>query len=317
MTHVIISHGLVSVDIPISPDSQDIGKALVDSFAKSLCATSEPPLSAIELLARFIEFVSRDHSGTVFLPRLTLSLSDVFAMPGKQTTRHPDGITLFSEPTSESLTATIMMVFEGSIGFDNAGSVCLAELQRLVDVYEPLVLDFICQMSAFLYDESCDLQIAHCYPHGLAVAQWVSLSRAQSADVSGRKDVVPAAVYINSAPVAAPLVGLVQLVRLVVLYKTLNIPVEQVVKSLSAVAGHSHGIVVAVAVSMATNEAQLLAASQKALGTLMLAGCLPQMVCPQPYNEPLAATGTIALEYKNNHLLFFQSRARPDTLPKL
>ncbi|KAJ2369194.1 fatty acid synthase alpha subunit Lsd1 [Coemansia sp. RSA 2610] len=54
------------------------------------------------------------------------------------------------------------------------------------------------------------------------------------------------------------------------------------------VTGHSHGIVIAAAVASANDDEQFTAASEKALGWLMLFGTLPQIVSPQPALHPLA-----------------------------
>ncbi|KAJ2856359.1 fatty acid synthase alpha subunit Lsd1, partial [Coemansia erecta] len=177
--------------------------------------------------------------------------------------------------SSHALDATnLLMIFQGPVGFENGGVLSFDEICHLNNTYRPLVASFVATMSEFLACEAADPQVAHFYQQGFLLMTWVS----------GIKR--PSDEYLNSAPVMWPLVGLAQLVRFVVIYKTLCISPRQLLERVKVLAAHSHGIAVAGAVAMAGDEGQLTAASKTALGTLLLAGCLPQMVCPQPHAIP-------------------------------
>ncbi|KAJ2020125.1 hypothetical protein GGI06_002414, partial [Coemansia sp. S85] len=57
---------------------------------------------------------------------------------------------------------------------------------------------------------------------------------------------------------------------------------------MKTVTGYGQGMVVAAAVASATSDEQYVLASQRALGTLILAGCLPLHVAPEPTLHPSA-----------------------------
>ncbi|KAJ2721005.1 hypothetical protein GGI07_004244, partial [Coemansia sp. Benny D115] len=308
MSKLTLTHGSLSIAFSITLDYKEVGDKVAAEFAQTLTVIDKQ-LSDMELLAMFIEYTSRTQtylaaaalgdferrfcdSGSTNVHAAVLRhnlldeqvhavLRGYYSAWPQNTDSMPCNSAFFS---SEAIRP--IMTFAGSVGSLESGVKSLAELRRLVDIYKPLVVDFVCQMSDFLHGESRDLRITHCYPHGFVIAQWTGVASAQSGiDHNAIRD-----EYVNSSPVAAPLGGLLQLVRLIVLHKTLNVPVEQVVKRLSAVAGHSHGIAIAAAASMAGSEEQLLASSRTALGTLMLAGCLPQIVCPQDPAKANVAT---------------------------
>ncbi|KAJ1723862.1 fatty acid synthase alpha subunit Lsd1 [Coemansia erecta] len=305
MPSITISYRSVKIDIPVDQELREAGQHLADTYTSQLDSTidndsDEISAREIKILAGFIEYAATaaDHKHPEIASLALGEISRRFCDSGKSnihTVVHsnslcdavlrgfyaawrPDDASSAPEAGLFSEQNRSMMVFRGSIGFASGGTASLAELRRLVSIYQPLVGEYVEQMSDFLHRESQDQQISHCYPQGFQVAEWVSGNEAAT---------VPSATYVDSEPVVAPLVGLVQLVRFAIVCRVLNLSAEQLAKRIKSLAGHSHGIVVAAAVSMMSGSAQpdqqqLVQASQTALGTLMLGGCLPQMVCPQP-----------------------------------
>ncbi|KAJ2811657.1 fatty acid synthase alpha subunit Lsd1, partial [Coemansia sp. 'formosensis'] len=104
--------------------------------------------------------------------------------------------------------AGLMAMFGGQRGTGNY----LDEAVWLFDVYRPLLTDFVSRMSAFLHRESQDTRVRFVYPKGLDVLNWLTTSGS-----------MPDEPYLLSIPVCQPLVALIQLMHVMVLYKTLGV----------------------------------------------------------------------------------------------
>ncbi|KAJ2466832.1 beta subunit of fatty acid synthetase, partial [Coemansia sp. RSA 2322] len=111
--------------------------------------------------------------------------------------------------------ARLMALFGGQRGSNSY----LDEAAWLLDVYGPLLTDFMLHMSEFLHRESQNEQIASVYPKGLSVFQWLTVD-----------GTMPGDSYILSSPVCMPLYGLTQLMHVMVLYKTLGVSPGELVK---------------------------------------------------------------------------------------
>ncbi|KAJ2709241.1 beta subunit of fatty acid synthetase, partial [Coemansia spiralis] len=86
----------------------------------------------------------------------------------------------------------------------------IAEARWLLDVYRPLLGDFVARMSAHLAALALDDRLSVVYKKGLDVHKWLT-------------GLEPDAEYLVSAPVSMPLTGLVQLMHVMVLHKTLGV----------------------------------------------------------------------------------------------
>ncbi|KAJ1828976.1 fatty acid synthase alpha subunit Lsd1 [Coemansia sp. RSA 2599] len=300
MSKLVLRRKHLYVELPIASEHQQQGQLLADEFVSAIDleeASSEA--TDTELQSSFIAFAARKH------PEVAAAIDQGFALHPEDAADKPNVYDMIAEQrltetqaremlrsfySQQSVSAdpaggaivppraldatNLLMVFQGPIGFANGGVVSFDEICQLVDTYRPLAASFVATMSEFLCQEAADLQVAHLYPRGFSLMTWVS---------GGKR---PTNAYLNSAPVMWPLVGLAQLVRYVVLYKTLNLTPRQMLERTKVLAGHSHGVAVAGAIAMAGDESQLIAASKTALGTLLLAGCLPQMAIPQPHALP-------------------------------
>ncbi|KAJ2756795.1 fatty acid synthase alpha subunit Lsd1, partial [Coemansia nantahalensis] len=178
------------------------------------------------------------------------------------------------------------------------------EARSIFSAYRPLVADFVARMSDFMKREAAEPQVAALYPHGLDALRWIQ-----------EPDETPALEYMVTVPVCIPLVGLIQLMHVMVLYKTLGISPGELADRFQckctpsrlvairrcvfpglAVAnrdcltpppstavgatGHSQGLAVAAALALATTEDAFYGIARTTLGLLMLTGICPQMEYP-------------------------------------
>ncbi|KAJ2695821.1 fatty acid synthase alpha subunit Lsd1, partial [Coemansia sp. IMI 203386] len=159
-----------------------------------------------------------------------------------------------------------MAIFGG-----NTGSTSYLDQARwMVNVYGPLIFDYVVQMSEFLNAESMGNHLVNVYGNGLAFHKWIA-----------EPESMPEHEYLTSSPVSMPLIGLVQLMQLMVLYKTFNVSPGDLACRFNVATGHSQGIISAVLLSTLTDdEESFVSGSKKALGLWMLIGALPQLAFP-------------------------------------
>ncbi|KAJ2816610.1 fatty acid synthase alpha subunit Lsd1, partial [Coemansia sp. 'formosensis'] len=159
----------------------------------------------------------------------------------------------------------LMAMFGGQRGTSNY----LDEAVWLFDVYRPLLTEFVSRMSAFLHRESQDKRVGFVYSKGLDVLNWITTSGS-----------MPNELYLLSIPVCQPLVALIQLMHVMVLYKTLGVSPGDVVKHFKVAVGHSQGIGIAAAFATLTDEQSFFDVGEGILGIHLLAGAFPQLQFP-------------------------------------
>ncbi|KAJ2611506.1 fatty acid synthase alpha subunit Lsd1 [Coemansia sp. RSA 1365] len=173
--------------------------------------------------------------------------------------------------------AKVIGIFGGTLGCDG-GAQCLEAIRTLLNIYRPLVAEYLVAMTKFLEQECQEPDIEHLFEHGFDILGWLE-----------NADQMPATEYLDSAPIATPLLGLLQLLRVLVTSTTAGFSVNKLVRRFEAVVGFSHGLIVAAAVSASTdNPDAFMQQSKSALGHLLLFGTLTQIVNPQPALHALA-----------------------------
>ncbi|KAJ2035746.1 beta subunit of fatty acid synthetase, partial [Coemansia sp. S16] len=184
---------------------------------------------------------------------------------------HKSAVPLPALFSSDSV--SLMALFGGQRGFGST----IDEAVWLFDVYRPLLSDFVSHMSDFMQRESQDRRISFVYSKGLNVFAWLTTP-----------DTMPNAPYLTSTPVALPIVGLIQLMHVMVLYKTLGISPGELVKRFNVAVGHSQGIAVAAVFASLTDENSLYYIGERILGIQMLSGAIPQLhyPCCQVLSKP-------------------------------
>ncbi|KAJ2616190.1 fatty acid synthase alpha subunit Lsd1 [Coemansia sp. RSA 1365] len=216
---------------------------------ESLCQTYDIPVTNIHVV---VQQHALDEDAAQLVLRAYYSLWNVAAACHCYRNANPTLPPVLFATDSLQLTA----MFGGQPG----SSSYLAEARWLLDIYRPLLTEYVTHLSAFLESQSHDTRLAPAYKEGLDVVQWLSHPKS-----------TPNSEYLVSAPISMPLTGLVQLMQIAVLYKTL------------VVAGHSQGIATATVFSMLSDEQSLFSLSEKVLGILMLIGVYSQVYQPSYY----------------------------------
>ncbi|KAJ2740392.1 fatty acid synthase alpha subunit Lsd1, partial [Coemansia sp. BCRC 34301] len=172
-------------------------------------------------------------------------------------------------PTPALFTAAKSVGLVAMFGGQRGTSTYLDEAEWLLDIYRPLLSDFVFRMSAFLHHESQDSRINFVYSKGLDVFCWLTTA-----------NTMPDEQYLLSIPVCLPLVGLIQLMHVMVTYKTLGVSPGKLVNNFKVAIGHSQGIGIAAAFSALTDEQSFYDVGKKILGIHLLAGAFPQLQYP-------------------------------------
>ncbi|KAJ2160192.1 fatty acid synthase alpha subunit Lsd1 [Coemansia sp. RSA 552] len=303
---IVLQGGPTTLRIP-TPAPVGIAEKLAAEFNRSVEDGSAQP--EIVLLARFIGFCAKSSpdvaratfyvfharyfpSTTIHaaISRLGLSDTDKEAvvhgyLAGYSLAQSHGALAgsaaLFATRDKE---ATVIAAFGGgALNTSGCGAQCIDAIRRALQVYEPVNDKLLVHMSTFLGREAADPRVAHCFSHGFNLLQWVSCPQS-----------TPHSTYLDSAPVALPLLGTLQILRLAALARIGGVPVGQLIRQFAALVGHSHGLAIAAAVSSCADD--FSAATERALGTLLLFGCLPQMICPQAPMHPEAVADGLAYE---------------------
>ncbi|KAJ2075660.1 fatty acid synthase alpha subunit Lsd1 [Coemansia sp. S155-1] len=239
-----------TIRLEVAPSLVEDSQRLANEFATTLVTYSDD----IHPRTQFIEFCRQRGATDASAANIAAALD---------TASHCNSLAIFGDALHSA-----------------GGSQCLAELRYLASVHRSLTAEFLDQLSQFLAIEAQDIMFAHFYPHGLNVAAWLA--------AQDNSEPADNATYLESPPVATPLSGLVQLVRVLVHCRLSGVTMSDYVCHFKAVTGYGQGMVVAAAVASATSDEQFVSASKRALGTLMLAGCLPLHIAPESTLHPSA-----------------------------
>ncbi|KAJ2492835.1 fatty acid synthase alpha subunit Lsd1 [Coemansia sp. RSA 2050] len=299
---VCVDRGSNSIEIGVAIELADIVQALANSFS----AGAAVPHSAIELHAAFIQhcvdFGSSDVVLAVFnsfCQTFDTATSDIHAIVQSLgldeaaaqrvlkgyfsawpiVNSHGTWPIAAAPALFASDSVGLMAMFGGQRGTSNY----LDEAEWLFDIYRPLLSDYLSRMSVFLHRESQYKPVSFVYSKGLDVLTWLTAA-----------STMPDEQYLLSIPVCQPLVALIQLMHVMVLYKTLGVSPSDLVKRFKVAVGHSQGIGIAAAVSTLTDEQSFFDASERILGIHLLAGAFPQIdfPCYQVLSEPNSSTET-------------------------
>ncbi|ORX64015.1 hypothetical protein DL89DRAFT_288676 [Linderina pennispora] len=156
-------------------------------------------------------------------------------------------------------------MFGGQGGMDNY----LDEATWLLDVYRPLLAGYVMEMAAFLLDTSKEDVFADVYEYPVDLLDWLYRSESR-----------PDMEYLSLAPVAAPILALIQLMHLMVLYKTLGLSPGELSQSFKGAIGHSQGVVLAAMLPTLTDEKSFYDNSRIVLGILIAGGSRIQLDVP-------------------------------------
>ncbi|KAJ2345467.1 fatty acid synthase alpha subunit Lsd1, partial [Coemansia sp. RSA 2673] len=193
----------------------------IQELVRSLSIDSVESLSAIELHAAFIEHCVDFGSSKValavfgaFCQAFDTCTSDIhvivqacgldeaaarrvlkgyfsaWSIVSNHTGSSPTKVSTQSPALFATESCGLMAMFGGQRGTSSY----LDEAEWLLDVYRPLLIDFVTHMSAFLHRESQDRRVSFVYPQGLDVLNWLTTASA-----------MPDEQYLLSIPVCQPL----------------------------------------------------------------------------------------------------------------
>ncbi|KAJ2585155.1 fatty acid synthase alpha subunit Lsd1, partial [Coemansia sp. RSA 1797] len=290
MSVVSVAHGATAIELVISSELYDIVQELATTFD----VDSKQEFTAIELHALFLRHC-KVHNENAALAVLGAFCKD-FDVPAanihvvvQQQDLSEEAARLvlnayyllwnisaarcyYFSDNSQTLpalfsadSAHLMAVFGGQPGLPSY----LDEARWLFNAYGPLLSDFVMHMSEFLDAQARDGQLSGVYEKGLCVFKWLNQPGSE-----------PDVDYLTAVPVSIPLTGLIQLMQLMVLYKTLGVSPGNLTQLFKVATGHSQGVFIATALSMFSDEQSFYEISAKVLGILMLVGAIPCIEYP-------------------------------------
>ncbi|RPA81809.1 fatty acid synthase beta subunit dehydratase [Ascobolus immersus RN42] len=149
-----------------------------------------------------------------------------------------------------------------------------SELKELHYTYGEHLMPFIKSASNLLSQLSRNESARKLYVKGLEVEKWLL----------GRE--LPDKSYLISAPVSLPLIGLIQLCHYFISCKCLGVEPSAMTSTLSGCTGHSQGIVVAAAISLASDWDSFQSVALEALTVLFWIGVRSQQTYPRTSLPP-------------------------------
>ncbi|ORX65709.1 hypothetical protein DL89DRAFT_286800 [Linderina pennispora] len=162
--------------------------------------------------------------------------------------------------------AKLVAMFGGQDGMNDY----FEEGALVLHTFHTVLHEFVNEISGFVRRTSCDKRLAAVYKYPLDMVRWITLP-----------DTRPPAQYLSRTPVSIVTVAVVQLMHLMVLYKTLRLSPGELSRSFKGAIGHCQGLVFATLFASLTDEQSFYDSSKKALGILMVAAAKNQMCTPQ------------------------------------
>lgn len=179
--------------------------------------------------------------------------------------------------TAEGLTSALLRAqsqgrarIHGVFGGQGNNKHFFEELRTVFTAHGSSIRDLVEPLSHTLHILSQDCRVSEQFYDGFDVMKWLELP-----------ETTPSADYLLTAPLSFPIIGLLQLAQLKAICLGLGKGPEDIPTIFEALAGHSQGVVVAAAVSTATNWPEYCIASIKAITILFWIGSRSQQVFSQ------------------------------------
>lgn len=143
------------------------------------------------------------------------------------------------------------------------------EILQAYTIYGAIVRDYIAELSNVLKDLAAKPQFERTYKQGLDVWKWLC-----------NPELLPESAYLDSAPVSFPLIGIVQLVQYLILFRSFRKTPDWARRLFAGTTGHSQGLVTSVVIASSGTEEEYLENSKKAVSLLFLIGARSQQAFP-------------------------------------
>ncbi|ORX73828.1 hypothetical protein DL89DRAFT_231449 [Linderina pennispora] len=280
---VVLASGGVSTNIPIPGDNFPVAKELAASFLDggppavsteielvalflAYCSSRSPDV-AVAVFLHFHQEFCADENIHVVVQQLNLSAEQArTVLKGYYSVWNTlEARQLLPEVPVPAIFSDANIRLAAMFGSPGGADSYVDEAAWLLDVYGPLLSDFVTHMSDFLKRESADPLLAKAHSRPLDIAGWLA-----------SPDAMPDAKYLLTAPVITPMLGLIQAMHVAVLYKTLNMSPGDLVSRFKVAIGHSQGLTMAAAFASVTVEASFYVATEKVLGILLATSAIVQ-----------------------------------------
>ncbi|KAE8554462.1 hypothetical protein EYB25_003001 [Talaromyces marneffei] len=159
----------------------------------------------------------------------------------------------------------------------------LDELREIQTTYRSFVEDYIETMGEFLKSLASQPDVCQHYQHGLDIIKWLRYP-----------ETTPDVGYLASSRVSFPIIGIVQLAQYMASLKVLGQNPLTFNPSLSGIAGHSQGLVVATAIAGASSWASFIDLSHTAIEILFSIGVVSQQVFPETSPDPKIVADSVS-----------------------
>ena len=303
---LVLSHGSLEYTIPVPTNLHFPATSLKELFDASLpeptdeLAQDEEPSSVLELVARFLGFVSskvdeesdiQDLGEEVLktfvaeFERAFLGVNDIHALaaslPGVELKKrvvvqsYIAARASVGRPMSRWEPALLRAAGEGEATlyaiYGGQGNIeeYFDELREVYMTYPSFVEELIEDVASLLQRLSREPRINKLYAKGLDVMHWLR-----------SKDAQPDTEYLVSAPVSLPLIGLVQLAHYTVACKAVGLQPGEIRDRLSGTTGHSQGIVTAAILATVTSWESFREAARNVVTILFWIGSRSQQAFP-------------------------------------
>ncbi|ORX46933.1 hypothetical protein BCR36DRAFT_99854 [Piromyces finnis] len=141
------------------------------------------------------------------------------------------------------------------------------EILQAYTIYGAIVRDYIAELSIVLKDLASKPEFERTYKQGLDILKWLR-----------NPESLPENAYLDSAPVSFPLIGIVQLVQYLILFRTFRKTPDWARRLFAGTTGHSQGLVTSVVIASSGTEEEYLENSKKAVSLLFLIGARSQQI---------------------------------------
>ncbi|KAF4637609.1 hypothetical protein G7Y89_g486 [Cudoniella acicularis] len=157
------------------------------------------------------------------------------------------------------------------------------ELREIHTIYNSYLADYIDTLGEALKSLASHPDVRQFYPDGLDITKWLQYP-----------ETTPEVGYLTASPVSFPIIGILQLAHYMVSLKVLGQSPSTFLSHLSGIAGHSQGVVVAIAIAGSNSWSSFIDLSHTAVKILFWIGVIGQQVCSESSPDPKIVSDSVS-----------------------